>query len=342
MTTYGASRFLQDKGTGAEEAIALKVFSGEVLTAFERFSITNGRVRTRSITSGKSAQFPLVGAMSSSMHTPGQNIILEGGASPTYLSQPKSSEKVIAIDGILQCSTLIPKIDEAMSHYDIRAPYGREMAWSLAKQFDIHTLQTIIVGAQTSATLSGDASDWGSTTDRTVYDADFDSGTAANTMTTIAGIVEAMDDDDVPEHGRHMAVSNTVYYKLAKDDSVVSADYNQNTRGDRGTGGDGTLQYLGMLIHKTNRIKDIVALGSSTYAQHAEELGTDYESDHFNHTLAVAWQEDWAVGVVKLMDLGLDTQWKLEYFATLIAGGFSVGHGVLHESACYVVRDADV
>ena len=46
--------------TDAEKlALALKVFSGETLTAFQRTSVTTGRVMERTIASGKSAQFPL-------------------------------------------------------------------------------------------------------------------------------------------------------------------------------------------------------------------------------------------------------------------------------------------
>ena len=37
-------------------ALALKVFSGETLTAFQRTSVTSGRVMERTIASGKSAQ----------------------------------------------------------------------------------------------------------------------------------------------------------------------------------------------------------------------------------------------------------------------------------------------
>ena len=48
----------------------LKVFSGEVLTAFARNNIFNEQLHSvRTITSGKSAQFPVTGAATAAYHT---------------------------------------------------------------------------------------------------------------------------------------------------------------------------------------------------------------------------------------------------------------------------------
>jgi hypothetical protein len=44
--------------SGSEDALFLKVFAGEVLTSFERASVTAGAEMVRSIASGKSATFP--------------------------------------------------------------------------------------------------------------------------------------------------------------------------------------------------------------------------------------------------------------------------------------------
>ena len=45
----------QFNGAGDLLAGFLKVFAGETITAFQRFSVTDGRFITRSISSGKSA-----------------------------------------------------------------------------------------------------------------------------------------------------------------------------------------------------------------------------------------------------------------------------------------------
>jgi hypothetical protein len=333
----GPSRYGQTQLAGAEETHFLKVYGGMVLTAFQRETVTDGRINVRTITSGKSAQFPLMGAMSASFHTPGQNIIQEGGSSPTYLSQPKWDQKVININGILQTSVMVNDIDDFMGHFETRAAYAQEMGWALAKEMDIMTLQTIINGADTAATIVGDASDWGATENKDPLDSDFDTGTAANALLTIAGICASMDINDVPKHGRHIAIEPALYYRLLNEQKVVSADYNQQT-GASGTGGrPQALQYLGMQIHPTNRLVDIRAL-TSTWSPHAQQLGSDYYSDMFPDILAVAWQQDWSVAVVKLHNLGTKSEYQLPYLGTLFVSGWSVGHGVLHESACFVVQ----
>ena len=332
-----ASRYGQDLGAGAEEALYLKVFSQEVLLAFERHAVTNGRVRTRSISSGKSAQFPLVGAMSSSYHTPGENILQEGGATSKYLSNPEWSEKVISIDGILQSSVLISEIDDAMSHYDVRGPYAREMGWSLARQFDVNTLWTMVTGAEASATIDEtllEKSDWGKGGNVTVT-ATFNSDVAV-TRSEMERIAQLFDVNDVPSEGRHCAVDPVTFYLLAAEDDIVSADFNQTTKGDRGMGGSQPeLFYAGLHVHKTNRLTDLRAQGTKD----DQQLGTDYTG-----TLAavtgVFWQQDWSVGVVKLKELGMRSEFQLPYLATLLVGGFSVGHGVLHESACAAILSA--
>ena len=59
---------------GTEDALFLKVFAGEVLTSFERASKTEGADMVRSISSGKSATFPVMGRVGASYHTAGAEI----------------------------------------------------------------------------------------------------------------------------------------------------------------------------------------------------------------------------------------------------------------------------
>jgi len=63
------SRLGQVNGAGDDRALFLKLYAGEVLTAFEEKNIFMGLHRTRTIASGKSAQFPLTGVASAKYHT---------------------------------------------------------------------------------------------------------------------------------------------------------------------------------------------------------------------------------------------------------------------------------
>ena len=62
-----------DTGTwDKDNALFLKVFSGEVLTSFKRTNIFEGLVQTRTIQNGRSAQFPVTGRFTAKYHTPGE------------------------------------------------------------------------------------------------------------------------------------------------------------------------------------------------------------------------------------------------------------------------------
>ena len=106
----------QGKGQSAGDKLALflKVFGGEVLTAFARTSVTTSRHMVRSISSGKSAQFPVLGRTQAAYLAPGENL-------DDKRKDIKHTEKTITIDGLLTADVLIYDIEDAMNHYDVRS-----------------------------------------------------------------------------------------------------------------------------------------------------------------------------------------------------------------------------
>ena len=61
MSNYTVSNIGQNAGQGSTTANFLKVFAGEVITAFETANSTLDKHLVRTISSGKSAQFPQYG-----------------------------------------------------------------------------------------------------------------------------------------------------------------------------------------------------------------------------------------------------------------------------------------
>ena len=112
---------------GSEDALFLKVFSGEVLTAFERSSVTQGADMVRSIASGKSASFPVMGRIAAAYHTPGTEIV---GTDVNH------NEKVITINDLLVSSAFLSNIEEAKNHWSVRSAYSSEIGRALAFQKD--------------------------------------------------------------------------------------------------------------------------------------------------------------------------------------------------------------
>lgn len=123
--------------TDAEKlALALKIFSGETLTAFTRASVTNGRILTRNISSGKSAQFPAFGRTKAHY--------LKAGRSLDDLRENiKNGERTLVIDGLLTADCLIFDLDEFIAHYDFRSPYSAQLGEALAISYDASVLAEI-------------------------------------------------------------------------------------------------------------------------------------------------------------------------------------------------------
>ena len=121
---------VNNTGTGYDD-LFLKVWSGEVLTTFEQTNVMMDKHSVRSISSGKSAQFPVVGTNTTAYHTVGNEIT--GSAI-------KHNEKVITIDDLLISNVFIASIDEAKNHYDVRSTYSSECGMALANKIDQNLL----------------------------------------------------------------------------------------------------------------------------------------------------------------------------------------------------------
>ena len=120
---------------GDPNAIFLKVFSGEVFTAFKLNTVADALQRTRSIANGKSAQFPAVGWLNAYYHQPGVEILGQQGV---------QNEKVIYIIGAQKIqgeeeagrSADAAKSDVALSaEYSGRYPRRRRIRPVLLKQW---------------------------------------------------------------------------------------------------------------------------------------------------------------------------------------------------------------
>jgi len=110
-----------------------------VLTAFQSRNIMMPLHRVRTISKGKSAQFPMTGRYrDASYHTPGTELV------PT---KAKQGERIVTIDDLLVNAQFVPNIDEAMSHYDIRSIYTQEAGFGLAKVADENILRMAIKGS---------------------------------------------------------------------------------------------------------------------------------------------------------------------------------------------------
>ena len=134
-----------------ENANFLKIFSGEVLTVFNRETIFKDLTQKRTISSGKSASFPITGRFSSRYHRPGDWITGQG-------NKGQIGEKIITIDDLLIADASIYDLEEAKLHWDVRSIYSRELGRALSRSYDQRLVRTLLTASESD----GRVNDWDS------------------------------------------------------------------------------------------------------------------------------------------------------------------------------------
>jgi N4-gp56 family major capsid protein len=302
--------------TGDDNALFLKVFSGEVLAAFARQNKMLPMTMVRTISQGKSAQFPAIGKTTASYHTPGNE--LTG-------SVINKNERVITIDDLLVSDSFISQIDEAKNHYDIRSIYSTEMGNALARTVDEHLLQLSVLAARAATTVSGGSGG------EVITDADANTN-ATSLITSIFDAAEALDEKDVPEDDRYCVVAPATYYNLVENDKILNRDFG----GDNGAYMDGkVLKVAGINIVKSN-----TAVSAFTDLSAASTTGhNNTYTGNFSTTVATVFHKS-AVGTVKLMDLAMESEYDIRRQGTLMVAKMALGHGILRPEAAVEIKTA--
>jgi hypothetical protein len=318
MANATPSRLGALNGGSDKDALFLKVFSGEVLTAFEQQTIMMDKHQVRTIANGKSAQFPVMGRTSADYHTPGNEIT---GDSINH------SEKVITINDLLLASTFIANIDEAKNHYDVRSVYSREMGIALANQMDKHILQTIIQAANDATpTVTGEADMVG----EVITSAN--SGTVADDMiAAIFDAAQALDEKNVPEDNRYVVVKPEQYYLLANSSKVINVDFGNAANGSTASGK--VMQVAGINVLKSNN------LPTSNITAGVDAGTSTRQAVDASNTTALVFHPS-AAGTVKLMDLATESEYDIRRQGTLMVAKYACGHGVLRNEAAVQIQSA--
>lgn len=317
MANATPSRLGQANTAGDAKALFLKVFAGEVMTAFQEATVTDGRFMERAIASGKSAQFPILGKIGAEYHTPGAEI--NGLAVP-------HNEVVITIDDLLISHAFLASIDEAMNHYDVRAPYSTEIGRALAYAKDKQLLQLAILAARGSAPVTGEPGGGSVTAATMLTDT---SGEAL--VASLFSAAQKLDEKNVSPDGRTAFLAPSAYYLLAQNTKIMNKDW-----GGAGVYSDGkVLRVAGIEIVKTNH-----APFGQTIANGTVEAGTGNKyAGAFTNTVGVVATKE-ALGTVKLMDLAVESEYDIRRQGTLMVAKYAMGHGVLRPACAIELKTA--
>lgn len=226
---------------------------------------------------------------------------------------------------MLLADAFIASIDEAMNHYDVRAPYTFELGAALSRKLDKQLLQLVVLAARASSNFSGGDGFGGTQLTNAGYDTTPD--------TLVQGIMDAaqaLDEKDVPETDRVCVLKPKHYNMLVQSNKAINRDYNPN--GEGGSFARRKVPYVGdIAIVKSNH------LPTSNIAAVSGENNT-YSGD-FTNTIAAVFHKS-AIGTVKLLDMALESAYDIRRQGTLFVAKYAVGSGILRPEAAVELKKA--
>lgn len=305
--------------TGTDTALFLKMFSGQVLTTYETACVMSSLVRSTTIGSGKSFQFPAIGRAEADYHVRGESIY---DVTKNYLNNIEHGERIIYVDRPLISSVFTDRWEEMVNHYETASIYANELGKALARKEDKQLLQLLVKAARAGATLTATQSSFTSTTiDRTGHTiAAASMDTSASALK--AAILEAMEElveKDVPMNELIVALNPQSYYLLMDQGDLINLDYGGAGNGSRAAGT--IYKAYGFKVIMTNHLPN-----GSNIAAATGELN-DYAGD-FTNTVAVCFHPS-AIGQVKRQGLTVEREYNVERQGDLVVAKVVQGQGIL-------------
>ena len=317
MSAFTPSRLGQINAAGSTDALFLKVFPGEILGAFNATNVMMDRHIVRNISSGKSAQFPVLGKSSASYMTPGGQ--LTGGTI-------RANERVINIDGLLVDDKFVANIDEAMNHYDVRGEYATQMGESLANAADTNVMTVGLLGARASATITGaNGTDGGTSLVHSNSHV-----TASLLVAAVSDVAQNMDEKNISKSDRFIALRPAQYHLVIQATDALNRDW-----GGQGSFANAQLPLLsGMNVVESNNIP------STNIASSPSGANNVYHGD-FSNTVAFGWHRS-AIGTVALLGLAVEREYLIQNQGTLMVAKYAYGHGYLRPEGCAEILHAAI
>lgn len=321
------SRIGQKNGAGDARSLFLKLYAGEVLTAFEEKNIFMPLHRVRTISNGKSAQFPMTGTASAKYHQPGS--LIEGDII-------KKGERTVTVDDLLISTQFIANIDEAMTHFDVRSIYSKEAGMALANAADKNIARMIAKAAMITDGASAAAAGL-ETFDGEVFTNNVTvANGAASGNDIVAAVYAALEEFDKKDiTGEKVVVLGPQeYYKLfGAGEQVNNLGYMNRDIGGSGSISAGTAPVIGgvrvlMSNHLPTGDESVTSATPEPLTRPAAYKG-DYTG-----LKGVIFSGD-AAATVKLMDLGVESEYQIDRQGTLMVAKYAMGHNILRP-ACAV------
>ena len=283
----------------------LDLYTGEVLSEFDRVNVFLNTITKRTISGGDTAQFIVTGASTETdvvAHTPGV-------ASAT--SVMKVDERKIAVSTRYKIQKLIDGYQEKVAQFDSRGELARQNAAALSMKID----KDGFVGLEAFISTDAGVADQ---TAGTVLTADLSAATTSEAKgdLLVAKLFEAqiaLNTKNVPDMDRKFVTTNANYYNIVNSGKATNVNFTENNNGGIDTGS--VMKVAGLPIIVSNHLP---AAATNTFALH----GIVYTPDVY--------------GVVEAMGITSEANYLPKELATLLTSYYALGMGGLNP-ACGVV-----
>ena len=302
-------------------ATALKLFSGEVFTAFNNASIAKGLVRSYSLRGGKSKQFLMTGKLGAGYHIPGEPILGDAAL--------KANEKTILMDDLLISSQFVYDLDEVLSQYSQRSEISKQIGEAMAKHYDERIFRVLDLASSEASVVTGEPGG---------FQVNIGAGKQYDAQALVDGFFEAaavLDERSAPMDGRVCVMTPRQYYSLISsvDTNILNREIG-NSQGDMNSG-KGLYSIAGIRIYKSNNLP---FLAGSVAAVTGEN--NTYNGDFTNACGLIFHKE--AAGVVEAIAPSIETtsgDFHVQYQGDLIVGKLAMGCASLRTSVAGAFRN---
>lgn len=307
-------------------ATYLKLFSGEMIKAYESACIAKDTVQTRTLKNGRSLQFIYTGRMTADYHQPGEPIL---GS-----SNPPIAEKTVLMDDLLISSAFVYSLDETLAHYSLRSEISNKIGYALAEAYDKKIFRVITKAARQAHPITAAP---GPEPGGSVIN--LGAGNEFSAQSLVDGFFEAasiLDEKNVPKTGRTAVLSPRQYYALVSQ--VDTNILNRRFGNDQGSmnSGEGLYEIAGISIKRSNNLPFM----AGTVARVPGE-NNDYSGD-FSSSCGLIYARDAAAVVTSIgpqvQTTGSDVHTM--YQGDIIVGRMAMGADWLNPAAAIELQAA--
>lgn len=314
--TITYTRLGQANLAGDAQALFKDQFIPELLTEFDDKRVIKNYVRSKTITKGKSASFPVLGATAAKYVTVGDSALL-GNQTIAH------NEITINLDPFLVSDIMIHELDVKMQEYDDRSEIVREMARALANTEDKQLLQVGVLAARKAGIVTGRS---GGSIIKAGATVKTDAATLAAAIYT-AGV--ELDEKNVPDDDRTAFVRPLQYAMLCQYENIADKNIGGGSY-EKGTTG----MLNNIKIVKTNHLPNTNIEAPTEGTTGAKNI---YYGD-FSNTACLVMNRQ-AIGTISRQGLIVDVDWKLEYLSHLLVARILQGHGILRPECAVEISE---